>query len=104
MVEVTVGDNDALNTRSILLQILRIREDVVDARASVFTDELEARVEDEDIARRAHLDRGHIAPHLLDAAERDDAHARRSDRLGEIIGRAVHARWIRRRTAQYPLD
>ncbi len=72
VIEVAVRDEDAADAVLVHLEILGVREDVIDARLRVLGHELEADVEDEDVA--VGLDGEHVASDLLDAAEGNDAH------------------------------
>ena len=81
VVEVAVGDDDGAHFVLALLDVFRVRQDVVDA-GGVLVLELEADVDDDDVV--AAFDHGAVLADLLDAAEGDDADGVRRERRDEL--------------------
>src|SRR6185369_17028356 len=90
VVQVAVRDDDAADAVLVMLEVLRIREDVVHARVRVLGDELEARIYDEDVV--TDFDGAHVAADFLDAAQGDDAYDVRRDRGREVVCGALRGR------------
>src|SRR3989344_3606037 len=91
VVKVAVRNDDAFHATRVLLEVFCVGEDVVNARRSVFRDELEARVKDEYVAGCADLNGSHIASHFLNAPKRDNTDRCWSCWLGGIVGGAIDA-------------